>query len=290
MTLPVPYPADTRAKGWRFEIDYEKVEQSDTWSLAAEVPMAQHSLLMMWVVAWTQVPCGSFPNDESLIRAKCRLPQKSWPALKPILMRGWWLAEDGRLYHDTLVMRVREMLESRRKNAERVAKSKAKTKQSHEGNALPTGEGDGSYDTGTGTGTTSSPSLRSGADGALATPGEACKAMRAAGLADGGPSNPKLLALLEAGISVDELVDAVKHAAKVKKLSMAYVLAVAEGRRRDAAIEPLPDAETKAADPDSKSAVEAEAEAKGIARWDQIEQWPAYKARVRAASYPGGVN
>ena len=27
MTLPAPYPADTRAKGWRFEIDYEKVEE-----------------------------------------------------------------------------------------------------------------------------------------------------------------------------------------------------------------------------------------------------------------------
>ncbi len=37
------------------------------------------------------------------------------------------------------------------------------------------------------------------------------------------------------------------------------------------------------ADPDAKSAVEAEARAKGIPAWDGIEQWPTYKARVRGA-------
>lgn len=35
-------------------------------------------------------------------------------------------------------------------------------------------------------------------------------------------------------------------------------------------------------DPDSRSAIEAEGEAKGLGRWDELkEQWPAYKARVR---------
>lgn len=126
MTLSVPYPADVRAKGWRFEIDYEKVEQSDTWSLAAEIPMAQHALLMMWMVAWTQVPCGSMPNDESLIRAKCRIPAKTWPNLRPVLMRGWWLAEDGRLYHDTIVQRVEAMLVKREKDAKRTADRRAR--------------------------------------------------------------------------------------------------------------------------------------------------------------------
>uniref|UniRef100_C5CJN0 DUF1376 domain-containing protein n=1 Tax=Variovorax paradoxus (strain S110) TaxID=543728 RepID=C5CJN0_VARPS len=157
MTLPAPYPSDTRAKGWRFEIDYEKVEQSDTWSLAAEVPMAQHGLLMMWLVSWTQVPCGSFPNDESLIRAKCRIAPKYWAPMREILMRGWWLADDGRLYHDTIVSRVAEMIEYRRKNAKRVADFKAAKREQRGGNALPPSDHDDSNDTGTGT----SSSLRS---------------------------------------------------------------------------------------------------------------------------------
>jgi hypothetical protein len=114
-----PYPADTRAKGWRFELDYEQIERSDTWPLAAEIPMAQHALLMMWMVAWAQEPCGSFPDDESVIRAKCRIPAGTWAKCRGVLMRGWWAADDGRLYHDTLVKRVTEMMSRRRSDADR---------------------------------------------------------------------------------------------------------------------------------------------------------------------------
>ena len=110
---PAPYPADTRAKGWRFELEYERIEQSDTWAIAEEVQMAQHALLFMWLAAWRQVPCGSLPADETMIRAKCRIPPKLWAGLRDVLMRGWWLADDGRLYHDTIAERVQQMLDSR---------------------------------------------------------------------------------------------------------------------------------------------------------------------------------
>jgi len=239
VSLPVPYPADVRAKGWRFEIDYEKVEQSDTWDLASEVPMAQPALLMMWLVAWKQVPCGSLPNDESIIRAKCRVPQDMWVTFKPVLMRGWWLAEDGRLYHDTIVQRVCEMLEYRRKEAERRGRNRGKTSgvpRDTSGTYEGHGQDDtGVPDTGTGTGTFTPPI----GGVAHATPGEACKAMKSAGMAAVNPSHPKLIALLEAGITLPELVDAAAHAVKTEK-PFAYALATAEGRRRDAATAPLP--------------------------------------------------
>jgi len=153
---PSPYPSDTRAKGWRFELDYEKIEQSDTWDIANEVPLAQHCLLLMWYVAWKQVPCGSMPADEATIRAKCKVPAKVWPTVQSVLMRGWWLADDGRLYHDTIVARVLEMLEYRRKTAERVAKHKLAQHEQRDANALPTRESRDKNDTGTGTGTITS--------------------------------------------------------------------------------------------------------------------------------------
>ena len=127
MAEPAPYPADTRAKGWRFEIDYEQIEQSETWPIAAEVSMAQHALLMMWLVAWSkQKPCGSFPNDENSIRAACRIPPAVWAKCRDVLMRGWWLADDGRLYHDTLVKRVVEMMSKRRSDSDRQAAKRAR--------------------------------------------------------------------------------------------------------------------------------------------------------------------
>jgi hypothetical protein len=124
--LAPPYPADTQAKGWRFELDYEQIDQSDTWDLAAEVPMGQPALLMMWLVAWRQKPCGSLPADEAVIRSKCRIPQATWAKCRAVCMRGWWIASDGRLYHDTIVRRVLAMLVKREKDAGRTAARRAR--------------------------------------------------------------------------------------------------------------------------------------------------------------------
>ena len=69
---PAPYPADTRAKGWRFELDMEQVRQSDTWALSPAE--ARPWLLLEWAVAWEQTPCGSLPNDDTLIAARLEMP------------------------------------------------------------------------------------------------------------------------------------------------------------------------------------------------------------------------
>ena len=109
-----PYPPETSAKGWRFEIAMEKVRQSDTWSLTLLRGYEPKALLIwMWSVAWEQTPCGSFPNDEGLIAARLELPPKVWQKHRDILMRNWWLASDGRLYHPILTAQALEMLANR---------------------------------------------------------------------------------------------------------------------------------------------------------------------------------
>ena len=104
-TRPAPYPADTRAKGWRFELDYEQIEQSDTWGVTK--PEARPWLLMLWMTAWKQVPCGSMPADHDVIAGKLGIPDDLWEKHRASLLRGWWQADDGRLYHDTIAARVR---------------------------------------------------------------------------------------------------------------------------------------------------------------------------------------
>lgn len=64
--------------------------------------------------------------------------------------------------------------------------------------------------------------------------GAACLAMRLAGLASVNPSHPELLRLLDEGMTVDELVEAAREAVARGK-GMAYAMATARGRRRDAA-------------------------------------------------------
>lgn len=167
-----PYPRDTRAKGWRFELDYEKIEQSDTWSLATSMafdglPLARPLLLAMWYAAWKQVPCGSLPSDDALIAASIGIPQSIFAEYRTILMRGWWAADDGRMYHETLTQRVLEMLSS--KDAERARKADWRARKSRDvqrdtcgTDAVVTPESHGSDDTGTGTGTIEEISTPSG--------------------------------------------------------------------------------------------------------------------------------
>jgi hypothetical protein len=163
--LPAPpYPADTRAKGWRFELDIERVMQSDTWALAP--PELRPWLLMLWVVAWQQVPCGSMPSDDALIAARLGMKPPAFKKVRDVLMRGWWSANDGRLYHGTIAERVLDMLGRKEGDRKRKADYRARmdaARKSAESSGVPgmshgtdtgrTVESDRKDDTSTGTST-----------------------------------------------------------------------------------------------------------------------------------------
>lgn len=114
----------------------------------------------------------------------------------------------------------------------------------------------------------------------------AAQAMQGTGLTGVSATHPKLVALLDAGITVDELVDAARVAVKGGR-GFPWALARAEGQRRDAAqVGALP-AAAPALDPDSREAVEADGERFGVGRWVAFDAasgvstpWPVYKARV----------
>lgn len=118
-----PYPSDTRAKGWRFELDLERIRVSDTWALApADL---KPWLLMLWATAWEQTPCGSLPAEDELIAARIGMDARQFKVNRDLLLRGWVLHADGRLYHPVIVGRVHEMLDRRRSDAERAAAYRA---------------------------------------------------------------------------------------------------------------------------------------------------------------------
>jgi hypothetical protein len=158
-----PYPSSTRAKGWRLELDHERVRQSDTWALTP--PELRPWLLMLWMVAWEQTPCGSLPDDDVLISARIGMPVEILTTAKCYLLRGWWKATDGRMYHAVLTERVLGMLafkekETNRKSAYRQRVAVKESVAGKDGRVCPAGPpvarrvGD---DTGTGTSNTSSP-------------------------------------------------------------------------------------------------------------------------------------
>lgn len=64
--------------------------------------------------------------------------------------------------------------------------------------------------------------------------GLVCRAMKAAGISDPSPGNPRLHALIAAGADVDEFIAAASKAA-TKRRGFAYALAIVENERLDAA-------------------------------------------------------
>lgn len=308
MTRPVPYPADTRAKGWRFELDHERIEQSDTWALApADV---RPWLLMLWLTAWRQEPCGSLPADDELIAAKIAMPLKTFAKVRPKLMRGWWVADDGRLYHDTVTKRVLEMLAAR--EAERRRKQEYRQRKDAERAALSHGtdgghpqedtRGDtGRDDTGTGTRTGTGLEERNPPPGSTAgsvgggeqsptKAGEACKSMRLKGIADVNPSSPELLALIDKGVSVETFEAAADIAVQSKPpKGFAYALGIVKRQLGEAAAIAAGPAIPLGPWDATRTSIVAKAAELGIAAWDeskfqvgQGESFAVYTARVRA--------
>lgn len=113
-----PYPPDTHVRGWKFQIDHERLLSSDTWALAQ--PDERPWLLMVWHTAWVQRPAGAFTDDRAVIAAKIGMPQKLFSAHADVLLRGFVRHSDGRLYHPVIVAQVIDWQERNRRERERV--------------------------------------------------------------------------------------------------------------------------------------------------------------------------
>lgn len=150
-----PYPFDVLANGWQFELNPGRIENSDTWVMAGQaVQRGGHDmrpwLLMLWMKAWQQSPCGSLPPQDELIAARIGMDLRLFTAHRDILMRGWYLCNDGRLYHPVVTELVERMRNGRRR--ERLKKEAQRAAAATPKSYVP-GDSRGSPATGTGTGT-----------------------------------------------------------------------------------------------------------------------------------------
>jgi len=126
--LPAPpYPESTAVNGFDFRLDYRRIEQSDTWSLAT--PALRPWLLMIWYRSWQQIPAGAFVDQDDVIAARIGMALVMFKRSRPILLRGWRLHADGRIYHPVIVERVQERLAWR--SNENARKQAYRQKMSH---------------------------------------------------------------------------------------------------------------------------------------------------------------
>lgn len=122
-----PYPSGVRANGWRFELDMERVRQSSTWKLCP--PHMRAHLLRLWAEAWTSAPCGSLESEDEIVALTLEIPLDLFQLHRKHLMRGWFMASDGRLYHPVLTELVEKMRDGRRSEREKKARQRSEKKQ-----------------------------------------------------------------------------------------------------------------------------------------------------------------
>lgn len=207
------------------------------------------ALLLLWAESWQESPCGTLPNNDELIALMIDMAPAVFKKHRAVLLRGWTLADDGRLYHETITERVLAMLEKRASDAKR---SKTRRERAQASAANPAGDTAASCVTHAGdstdSGASSTPSTKHQAPGGgssdeepppgagvTPTPASAvCIALKAAGIGNVNPSHPELAALVDAGATVEEFVGAVR-ASEGKGDRFAYVIAVVAGQRKRAA-------------------------------------------------------
>lgn len=137
-----PYPPDIRAAGWHFQLDTTRIRSSDTWTLAR--PEIRPWLLILWMTAWEETPCGSLPADDGLVAAKIGIDAALFQAHRAVLMRGWKRHGDNRLYHNIVTEHVLEMVGRRKKSAEKMARWRNRLVTGNLPVSYPTGSGSGS--------------------------------------------------------------------------------------------------------------------------------------------------
>lgn len=105
MKLPAPpVEPDFNLKGYSsFLFDTQRFLNSE-FVLSSE-PAAIGLGVMLWAVAWQQVPCGSLPDDDAQLARLTGFGRDiaSFRALKESAMHGFVKCNDGRLYHRFLI-------------------------------------------------------------------------------------------------------------------------------------------------------------------------------------------
>jgi hypothetical protein len=125
---PPLIPCDVDLRDFRFmALDVVQLQNSETWALADG--WAAKALINLWTRAWHQVPAGSLPDDDNLLRTWAGVPD--WESVRGVALRGFIKCSDGRLYHRVICEKASNAW-SDRKRFRRAAQARWKHKKTND--------------------------------------------------------------------------------------------------------------------------------------------------------------
>ncbi|MEO8021096.1 hypothetical protein [Polaromonas sp.] len=316
-------PAGCNLQDFAFmPLDVARLRDSDLAS--NETPDACWAAVLLWAASWHQVPAASIPNEEKWIAKAAGYAQRGkidrgWAGVRDGAMRNWIECSDGRLYHPVVAEKAVEAWKA--KLAQRHRSECARIKkhnERHPGANVQKLE----FDDWLAAGCPQGHPLYVPSETAARpqkVPSETSSKGQGEGQGQGKDSNtpppPKggckrFEEFWNTWPKSERKQDKVKCAQKWRRESLDAVadLLIADiavkrkttkwidgfieaplvylgGRRWEDGVSPDEPMGAGMADPDSRVSIEAEAVKKGVSPWDQLaEQWPEYRARVRAAT------
>ena len=101
----------------RFMLDVDRLLTSELVATGSAVGC--WAAVMLWCYAWKQVPPGSLPDDDKILRKFATISVRQWTKYRTIALRGFVKCSDGRLYHRVLCEEVNRAWDQRQKFKER---------------------------------------------------------------------------------------------------------------------------------------------------------------------------
>lgn len=107
-----PVPGDVDLRDFQFmPLDVLRLRDSDIAGLASGEEFK--AAVLLWCVAWHQVPAGSLPDDDRLL-ARYSGAGPAWRKVRDMALRGFEKCADGRLYHPVICEKAMEAWGKRR--------------------------------------------------------------------------------------------------------------------------------------------------------------------------------
>ena len=118
MTPLVPAHVDLRDFPY-MPLEVVRLRDSDLMAIVSDAGF--RAAVMLWCVAWHQLPAASLPDDDRLL---CRLAgfgkdMGAWLDVKEDALHNFVKCDDGRLYHTTIAEKALEAWEAKQRQRER---------------------------------------------------------------------------------------------------------------------------------------------------------------------------
>lgn len=121
-------------------LDVQRLRDSDL--AADESPESCWTAVLLWCVAWHQVPAASIPDDDEWIAKRARYwhrgkIEKEWEHVRKGALRGWIKCSDGRLYHPVVAEKAVDAWKAKHEQRYRTECARIKKHNQRHGTAIP---------------------------------------------------------------------------------------------------------------------------------------------------------